>query len=127
MSKSNAEKLAEVKDIEEIMSDPTAYGLPTFEEFAKNSEKYLGRDDEKLGLADAGSRNLEKHVQRHIYEIEGYRCKTLEEVERIAKSQGIPLRELDYQPMVQPTGGGKCDILVRFVSKAKREQRKLWG
>lgn len=113
--------------LDELLENPTAYGLPTFDQFAKNQEKYLGRDDDRFAEAEAGSRNLEKHVQRHIYEIEGYRCKTLEEVERIAQSQGIKLRELDYQPQVVPLGGGKCDLLVKFVSKDTRERRKLWG
>lgn len=127
MSKTALERFAEIQSPDEIMANPEAFGMPTFAEFAKNPEKWLGRDDDKLAWADAGSRALEKHVQRHIYEIEGYRCKTIEEVEKIASSQGIPLRELDYRPSVVPTGGGKCDILVKFVNKADREKRKLWG
>ena len=111
----------------DLMAIARAHGMPTFDQFYRDPSILLGRDDEILASADAGSRNLDRHVQRHMYEIEGYRCKTLEEVERVALSQGINIRELDYRPQVMPTGAGKCDILVRFVSKEQREKRKLWG
>lgn len=113
--------------MDDLMAEPESYGLPTFDQFVKNSEKYLGRDDDRFMEVDRGSKNLDRHVQRHVYEIEGYRCKSLEEVERIAAQQGIALRELDYRPQVIPTGAGKCDLLIRFVSKETREKRKLWG
>lgn len=123
----NLDKIAEVKDVSEILEDPHKYGMPTFEEFARNSEKYLGRDDDAFSQVDAGSRNLDRHVKRHVYEIEGYRCKSLEEVERVARSQGIALKELEYEPELIPLGGGKCDILIKFVSKKDREKRALWN
>lgn len=99
---------------------------PTFEEFQKNRDHYLGRDFDKLSEVDNGSTMLNKLISRTRYEIEGYRCDTLEEVEKVAKNQGIPLRELDYRPQIMPIGGGKCDILVKFVSKNVREQRETW-
>lgn len=96
-------------------------------DFARNREKYLGKEDEALGWVDKGSQILGRHVQRHVYEIEGFRCKSLEEVERVAKNQGIPLKALDYKPEIIPQGGGKCDILVKFVPKHIRERRAAWG
>lgn len=99
----------------------------TFDEYCRNRDKYLGKEDEQLGYIDAGSQNLKKRVQKQIYEIEGYRCKTLEEVERVARDRGIPLRELDYRPHVVPQSGGKCDILVRFLPKHTRDKRNAWG
>jgi hypothetical protein len=99
---------------------------PSFEEFKRNREKYLGRDDEDFGIIDKGSQSIKRTVHRHIYEIEGYRVKTLEEVERIAINQGIPIRELDYRPQVVPLGGGKCDILVKFLPQKERTKRALW-
>jgi hypothetical protein len=119
------EKLREINS-QDIFDNPHEYGLPTFEEFRKDPEKYLGRDDDRLAEVSRGGENIREIVQRHIYEIEGYRCKTLEEVERIAANQGIPLRELDYRPQVVPNSGGKCDILVRFVNKNTRARRNDW-
>ena len=126
MSKTPLHRFAEAKSTDEIFDDPEAFGLPTFEQFSKSPEKWVGREDDRLMEVDRGSTMLNKHVQRHIYEIEGFRCKSIEEVERVALSQGIPLRELDYRPQVVPSSAGKCDLLVRFVSKKKRDERKDW-
>lgn len=102
-------------------------GFPTFDEFRKNPEKYMGREDASLAEVERGSTNLNRTVSKHIYEIEGYKCRSLEEVEKVAKSMGINLKELDYRPQVQPNTSGKFDIKVKFVSKTEREKRKLWG
>jgi exo-beta-1,3-glucanase (GH17 family) len=86
----------------------------------------MGRDDDILASADKGSTIL-KDVRRHVYEIEGYRCNSLEEVERIAAQQGIALRELDYRPEMIQAGAGRYDIIVRFVSKNTRDKRDQWN
>jgi hypothetical protein len=113
------------------MDDISGYlkkvGFPSFDEFCANAEKYMGRDDDRLAEVDRGhTGKVRQVVSRQTYEIEGYKCKTLEEVERIAKERGIPLRELDYRPQLIPMGAGKADVLVRFISKAKRETRGEW-
>lgn len=110
-------------DGNDLLENPTYYGLPTFDEFKNNYEKYMGRDDELFEQADKGSHLLKGVVQKHRFEICGFRCKTLEEVERIASSQGIPLKALDFRPILIPQGGGKADILVKFVTKDDWEKR----
>ena len=111
----------------EVIADPTRYGLPTLAEYIKNPqywrEKLLGKPDELFGIVDRGSESLSHHVKQHIYEIDGYRCKTLEEVDRVASEQGIPLNGLKCEAQVIPLGGGSCDILVKFVSSGKREPK----
>ena len=111
----------------EINELAKSVGFPTFDEYRKNPEKYTGRADASLAEVDRGSTNLNRLVRKHIYEIEGYKCNSLEEVEKVAASIGIDLRELDYRPQVQPNTSGKFDIKVTFVSKNDREKRKLWG
>lgn len=111
---------------DDVMEDPTKFGLPTFDEFAKNPDLLFGKEDERLTEVERGSTNLNRVVKRYIYEIEGYRCKTLQEVERVARSMGINLRELDYQPQMEPNTSGKFDIKVKFVSKADRQKRQNW-
>jgi hypothetical protein len=110
---------------EDIIENPHKYGFPSFDEFKRNPEQWLGRDDESLAQADVGSTILNKTVRRHIYEVEGYRCKSLEEVERVAASQGIPLRELDYRPVLQQAGAGKYEIVVRFMKKSEIARRNV--
>ena len=112
---------------EEFSSNPEAYGFPSFERYQKERDKFVGHEEEILASADKGSTNLSRTVSRHVYEIEGYRCKNLEEVERIAKSQGIDLRALDYRPELIQAGAGKFDIIVKFISKNDREKRKAWA
>lgn len=126
MSKSHLQKIAEAQDTSEIFDDPTSFGMPTFDEFCRNRERYMGRDDDRLAEVDRGSRTMDR-AKRYVYELEGYRCRTLEEVERVALSQGIALRELDYRPEVQQAGAGQFDVVVRFVAKSTRDKRKLWG
>lgn len=111
---------------QEVMEDPKKFGLPTFDEFVKNPDTLFGREDERLQEVERGSTNLNRVVKRYIYEIEGYRCKSLEEVERVARSMGIDLREMDYQPQMETNTGGKFDIKVKFVSRSERQKRQNW-
>lgn len=126
MSKSHLQKIAEAKDTGEIFDNPEDFGMPSFDEFCKNREKYMGREDDRLNEVERGSQTMRSNVARHVYELEGYRCKSLEEVERVAREMGINLRELDYRPQVQQAGAGKFDLLVRFVSKSTRQKRNNW-
>ena len=122
-------RIDNIEDVtwEEFSTNPEKYGFPSLENWAKEREKYLGRDDDILASADKGSDLLKRTVHRHVYEIEGYRCKNLEEVERVAKEQGINLKGLDYRPQLVQAGAGKYDIIVRFVAKDEREKRKKWA
>lgn len=115
----NIQKL-QAATLEEFSTQPEKFGFPTSEEFLKNPEKWLGRKDDRFAEADKGAKNLDRVTKRIIHEIEGYRCKGLEEVQKIAENQGIPIEDLDYKPMVTQAGAGKYDIIVRWVSKAKR-------
>lgn len=113
-------------DLDQLQSNPNSYGVPTFEEFSKNPSKYRASDEESLNQVDKGSTIFHKGV-KYRYEIEGYRCKSLEEVERISKEQGIPLKDLDYRPEIIPQGGGRAEFLVKFMSKNQRDRRKSYG
>ena len=122
-------RTAKIEDAtwDEFSTKPEAFGFPSLERWKTEREKYLGRDDDTLASADKGSTLLSKSVKRHVYEIEGYRCKNLEEVERVAREQGINLKALDYRPQLVQAGAGKYDIIVRFVSKTQRDKRDSWA
>jgi hypothetical protein len=108
---------------DDIYENPADYGAPTFEEFKRNREKYMGRDDDALASVSAGGEVSNRFTNKHIYEIEGYRCKSLEEVERVAREQGIPLRSLDFRAMLIPQGAGKGNLLIKFVSSEEIKKR----
>jgi len=116
----------EANSTEEIIDNPTAYGMPTFEEFKRKRDLYMGREDDVLSSADVGSSILKKSVRKHIYEFQGYRCKTLEEVQNVASRQGVALKDLVYQPEVVWAGAGKYDLFVRFISKQEKAKRDQW-
>jgi hypothetical protein len=99
------DRLKEIK-VNDIYENPKSFGMPTFEEFKKNPERWTGRSDASLAEVSEGGLEVKSKYRKQTYEIEGYRCKTLEEVERIALSQGIKLKELDYRPQMIPQGGG---------------------
>ncbi len=110
--------------IEDLIRNPSAFGAPTFEEFSRNREKWVGREDDKFSNVDRGSQILGKVAKKHVYEIEGFRCKTLEEVERVARQQGIPIKDLEYRAQLIPLGGGTADILIKFMSKTEFNSRE---
>lgn len=111
--------------LDEVQENPNKFGAPTWDEFKRNYSRWQITEDEALAQVDKGSQWLHARVSKYRFEIEGYRCKTLEEVERIANSQGIPIQDLDYRPEMIPQGCGKAEILVKFVSKSEREKREF--
>jgi hypothetical protein len=101
-------------DIDLIWDNPHKFGMPTFEEFCKDPDKWRQKEDEQFALADKGSSILKHYVTKQIYEIDGYRCRSLDEVDKIAKSQGYSLDQLEFSPVIIPDVGRKCKLLVRF-------------
>ncbi len=108
---------------QDLIRNPSKFGAPTFEDFKRNRSKYLGHEEDTLRSADIGSIVFKKGLKKYRYELEGYRCQSLEEVERVAKSQGIALSDLDYRPEFIPLGGGQAEMLVKFISKHERQKR----
>lgn len=108
---------------DDVTKQLNACGFPTFDEFVKNPEILLGREDDRLTEVDKGSTNLNRVAKKYIYEIEGHKCKTLHEVERVAKNMGINMKELDYRPVVHPNTSGSYDLKVTFISKSDMDKR----
>lgn len=108
---------------DEIDADPASVGMPTFDEFKKNPDIIRGKQDEVFASAEKGGEIANAFTKKHIYEIAGYRVKSLAEVEKIATDRGIPLRELDYRAVCIPCGAGKADVLVKFMSKQEIARR----
>lgn len=105
--------------VEDIARDPRKYGAPTFEEYVRNRHRFQARTSNLFDVADNGTSNLKMMLKDYRYEIDGYKCDSLEEVERVARSQGYSEHDLEMRPEIIPLGGGWCDILVRFCAKSK--------
>jgi len=104
---------------EEFLEDPTSYGMPTFEEFRRNKEKYLGRKDDEVIAIDRGDRNL--HCRQEYY-VCGHHVKTLEQGERIARDMGYDFyNDFQAKPQVLPDSSLKgFYIRVNFIPKPRQ-------
>jgi hypothetical protein len=106
--------------------------FPRFEEFQKNPDKWrVNEEDIFISLAqmEVFFRSRVKSV--NYYWRGKYRCKTLEELQRVTRNEGYKGSDLDYQPVVLPTDGtsnhhkSKLDITVNIYSKI--EMRLMGG
>jgi hypothetical protein len=100
--------------VENVLANPKAFGFPTVQEFARNPDKYRDTLNAKMGRLDQSTQTFKHLVERQTYKIAGFEVKTLEEVERIAKGEGIDLKGCKFCPQVIPTVGGKCRIVIEF-------------
>lgn len=107
----------------DIMNNPVKYGAPTLQDFKSRRSYYANGHNKTFGRIDKGGAIANKYTKKQIFEIEGYRCKTLEEVERVALNLGLDLKTLKYQAHFLPLGGGSADMLVKFISEADLQKR----
>jgi hypothetical protein len=112
-------------ELETIFNNPKAYGLPTFDEFAHKPEILLGRDDEQLASVANGTKFV-REIYKHVYFLEGYRCDSLEDVERMAGNMGIAIKDLDWIPELRSAQNGKYINEIRFFHKSNMSRRKDW-
>lgn len=110
--------------VEDALANPHLYGIPSFDEYCRNREKFVGKDDDVLSSVDQGGVLLKNRTKKIKYQIAGHRCDTLEEIERIAKNEGIAIKDLQYAAFIQPENGFDCEILVKFMSKEEYEERR---
>lgn len=114
----------EVQAFKEVIENPRAFGCPTFEEFENARTKYMGKSDDVLASAEHGSDLFRKFVRKQKYLIKGYEAKTTEEVERIALSEGMVIKDLEYIPQMIDIGGGKWDVHVHVMEKKDYEKTR---
>lgn len=95
--------------LEDIMENPTKYGLPTFEEFRANKEKWLGRKDDDIAAVDRGDPMLGCFQKYYIETAVGRRYGPfpLELIETMAIEEGMNLHhDFIKDPQLRPDGAG---------------------
>lgn len=109
----------------DLMANPEKYGAPTFEQFKARRDHYKKNHNTSFGNIERGGEIANRFTKKQIYEINGYRCKTLEEVEKVALSMGLNLQTLsnNYQAQFLPLGGGQAEVLVKFMTPEDRQRR----
>lgn len=106
--------------------------FPRFEEFSKNPDKWrINEEDIFISLAQLEV-FFKSRVKSVTYYWRGkYKCKSIEELQRITRNEGYRGSDLDYQPVVMPTYGtsnlydSKVDVRVDIYSKV--EMRLMGG
>ena|SRR6185312_8243912 len=113
-------------DFEEIEFDVTKHGFPTFEEFRRNPDRWREQPEGVFATVEKAGNLFKGYIRRIKYELEGYRFETLHEVQRAARNMGYRDSDLTFQPEMVEAIAGKCDVIVRFVSKASAKRRENW-
>lgn len=108
----------QTKDIEldDILQDPVRYGLPTFEQYKANPDKWKPGGNILEAADNSAAGQIRKLIRKQRYEFEGYEAKSLEIVERMARDEGLSLQDLEMYPQIVPEGD-KCDIVISFRRK----------
>jgi len=111
--------MRDLKDVsfDDVIDDPKRFGMPSFDEFCKNPDKYRKRDDDLLASADDGAQTFRKLVRKNIYFVDGYRCNTIEEAERVMKGEAGACDKYEMRPQIIPLSGGQCDVAVIYERK----------
>ena len=105
--------------VDDLLDNPNKYGLPTFQEFAKNPAKWKQGVEELFEIVDKGSTELNRLIRKHEYRILGYKCDSLEEVQRIMNAEGIRLEDFEIKGDLHRETAGKLKVIVDFVPKNK--------
>lgn len=114
----------EVK-IEDIQENPHKYGVPTFEEFAKNPQKYSPHitEEEHLAVIDNGGQNLKRYTKTKIFQVLGQTFKSLERAQDFCRDHGIAIK--DWKVVTYNTGGqvGEERVIIMSPEEFNRRNR----
>lgn len=111
--------------IEDLMKDPNAFGIPTFEQYQKNRAKWnpqMGAEDAMISMTE-GPKKFRKDLNKIIFQVNGFEM-VEEQVERALGDHGYTLADIDLENQssrlkkdiqMVPQGGGKYDLVVNFL------------
>lgn len=87
---------------------------------------FFGTEDQTLKMLDNGPKRLGNSINKVVYEIFGYKVKTTEEVERIARDYGVSLADLKPFPEFVSCVAGKGDLKIRLMTSEQLQKRNNW-
>jgi hypothetical protein len=103
--------------VEDLLANPHKFGAPSFEEFARNPDKWRARKDHWFEAVDKGSQMIGSVVSKQKYFVEGVPCATLEKCEQHAKDLGLSIEDLEPRPQMHYMGGRDWEIHINWVKK----------
>lgn len=120
--------------IEDLIENPAAYGVPTFEQFKQNRDRWLGRDDDAMASLVDGPTMFRKDLVKMKFKVRGVDVGTPEQVETMLGDFGYSVSDIheamtcaarNRKPSVAPRlrlkmdmiplGAGKYDVVVDFL------------
>ncbi len=111
--------------MEDIQRDPSKYGAPTFEQFAKNREKYQAvlSEQEQLAIIDNGGQNLKRYTKRRVFKVLGQEFSKLEHAESFCRDHGIPIK--DWKVVAHNMGGqfGQETVIIMPPDEFERRNK----
>lgn len=115
------------EEFQQILADPKRFGAPTFEEFVKDPEKYLGKRDDFFVSAEDGAVLLKQSnlVKDQLYCLGNNKTDSLEEFSRWLQDEGIDVRNIEWCPELEKVEGGQYRILVGIKLKNKDVKNEL--
>ena len=103
--------------VEDIIRDPNAYGMPSFDQFRKDPDKFRDSEGARMGRLDQGSRVFNNLVEKQTYKYKKWETTSLEEFQRVLKNEGKDFMNMKLCPQVIPTKGGKCEIVIEVKDR----------
>lgn len=115
------EPTQESMELDDMLAVLIPAGFPTFDQFKKDPDKYRVAGNHLFESADASTITLRKALskQKYCWRNE-YKCKSLEQLETIAKNEGYSVDDLEMQPKVYSLTGTNqedIEIVVHFWPK----------
>lgn len=112
--------------MDDLMANPKAFGLPSFDDFKRNPQLYRRKSDDSMAILDRGPTKFRGDLQKVKYKINGVECGSQEMAETAILDAGYTLEDLEigregsqsrlkYEMRMIPQGAGKYDVEVNFL------------
>lgn len=93
-------------------------GFPTFDEYAKNPDKYRDTWEEVFQCIEHGPEVLrDLTAGKHVLKVCGTKCESIGQMIRIAKDMGFDLKKMTFEVNLENVGGGKFIHHVNLIPK----------
>ncbi len=110
--------------LEDLQADPAAYGLPTFEEFCRNKDRWKKRRDHAFIQVDNGPNgSIKTCIKKTRYYVESdgtrYEADSIEAAEKILASEGLDMASngMEWRSELIPLTSHTAEVHVTFRRK----------
>ena len=118
-------------ELDDLIANPHAFGMPTFDEFCKNRDHYLKNwklnDDAVFESADSGSISLKRETKEHWYYWGMHKSKNLYDIVRMVKDEGFTPDDVTFDVFTERGTAGKYIFHVKYSLKRTAHGRQEGG